>query len=165
MHVAWVREVWLWRAILVTHKLGDFANTVRSVVEEEEGVVVLDPALVTANNDWLQELVSLALFVSFLDHLDWVVRVLSFSGDDTLHTNLDTVPTLVSVHDVVTTDDCCNLTASSLLAMLEESLHVTGSRLGVSVATISEKVNVDFWDLELVGDIEKVEKVVDVRVL
>jgi len=42
---------------------------------------------------------------------------------------------------------------------------VTGSRLGVSVATISEKVNVDFWDLELVGDIEKVEKVVDVRVL
>jgi len=42
---------------------------------------------------------------------------------------------------------------------------VTGSRLGVSVATISEKVNVDFWDLELVGDIEEVEKVVDVRVL
>jgi hypothetical protein len=48
--------------------------------------------------------------------------------------------------------------------VLQESLHVAGSRLGVSVATITEEVDVDLGHANLLGHLEKSEKVVDVRV-
>jgi len=42
---------------------------------------------------------------------------------------------------------------------------VAGARFWVGVATISEEVDVDFRNFELFGDVQEVEKVVDVRVL
>lgn len=38
--VFWVGEVWFWRTVNVAKKLGDFSDTIGSVVEEENLVVI-----------------------------------------------------------------------------------------------------------------------------
>jgi hypothetical protein len=48
--------------------------------------------------------------------------------------------------------------------VFEESLHVASSRLGVSVAAVTEEVDVDLGHANLLGYLEKSEQVVDVRV-
>jgi hypothetical protein len=48
--------------------------------------------------------------------------------------------------------------------VLEESLHVASSRLGVSVAAVTEEVDVDLGHANLLGHLEQSEQVVDVRV-
>lgn len=85
-----VGEVRAGRTVVVTQELGDFTDTVRAVVEEEESIVIyrresvlvglhhgcikltLDTALLAANNDGLQELVVLLLLVALLDGLERV---------------------------------------------------------------------------------------------
>lgn len=90
MDIAGVWEVWLWRAVLITEKLSDFSDTVGSVVEEEKSVVVwrsvmlvknlrqrgmrhtLYTTLLAVHDDWLEELIRLALSVPLLNGLDGV---------------------------------------------------------------------------------------------
>ena len=62
-----VGEVWSWGAVNVTEKLGYFADTVRAIVEEEEGVVLLDSGLFAAYYDGFEEFVVLAFLVLLFD--------------------------------------------------------------------------------------------------
>ena len=48
--------------------------------------------------------------------------------------------------------------------MVEDGLHVAGSRLGVRVAAVTEEVDVDLGHADLLGHVEQAEEVVDVRV-
>jgi len=124
----------------------------------------LHSPLLAADDDGLQELVSLALLVAFLDGLDWVGALLALSADDTLHTQLDAVPALVAVHDIVASDDGGDLANADLLGLVEQLLHVTRAALGVRVAAVAEEVDEDLRHLHLLGDLEQADQVVDVRV-
>ena len=85
------------------------AQRVYKALAEEEGVVVLDAALIAANDDRLQELVSLALLVTLFDSRDWIGGGFALAQDDALQTDLNTVPPLVPVHHEVSSHDRCNL--------------------------------------------------------
>jgi hypothetical protein len=95
-NILWVREIFQWRTIDVSEQLGNFPNTIRSVVEEEYliaicGVLVMqmwnspgrltfDTSLLATNNDRLQELVVLSFLISFLDRLDRITALLSITN-------------------------------------------------------------------------------------
>ena len=67
-----VGEVWFWGAVNVAEELGYFTDAVRAIVEEEEGVVVLNSGFFAAYYDGFEELVVLAFFVLLFDRGDGV---------------------------------------------------------------------------------------------
>ena len=126
--------------------------------------LTLDPALFSTNNDGLQELVILALLVPLLNRSKRVAALLALSSDQTLETDLDTVPPLVAVHDIVTTDNCCDLASTDFLGGFEQVCHVSSAGLGVGVAAVTEEVDENLRDAHLLSDFEKSDQVVDVGV-
>jgi len=124
----------------------------------------LNTAFLTTNDDGLQELIVLILRVAVLDSLERVGAVLTLPSNQTLHTNLDTLPALVTVHDVVTANDSGNITKANLLGLVKQLLHVQNGALGVGITTVAEEVNEDLGDLHLLGEVEQSEQMSDVGV-
>lgn len=163
--ILWIFEVWLWRTVDIAEELSNLSDTIRAVVEEEDLITILDTALSSTNNDWLQKLVVLVLGVALLDGSDWVAAVLTLAKNHTLHGNLDSVPTLVTVHCVVAANNCGNLSTSDLRGLLNKLLHVSSARLWIGITSITEEVDVDLWNTNVLGDLEKCVEVVLLGVL
>jgi hypothetical protein len=159
-----VGEVGPGAAVLVAEKLSDLTDAVGAVVEEEDGVVVLNAGLLAVDNNGLDELVGLAGLVTLSEGCDGVAGLLALACDETLHADLDAVPALVAVHDVVTTDNGRDLAKADLLGEGEQVLQVSLATLGVAVTTVTEEVNVYLGHTNLLGDLEQRLEVVDVRV-
>jgi len=98
------------------------------------------------------------------NYLHGVGGLLALAADETVDGDLDTLPTLIAIHGIVTTADGGNSTEVNRLGLLEELLHVAGSRAGGGVTTITEEVDVDLRDLGFLGGIQKCKEVVDVTV-
>ena len=148
-------EVGKGRAVDITHELSDLADAIGTVVEEEDGIVLLDAALITTDNDGLEEFVVLALLVALLDRRNGVGAGLTLAEVQALEGNLDTLPSLITIHGIVTADNGGKLTSANLLDGLKELLHVTSAGLGVGVATIAEEVDEDLGDASLLGGPEE----------
>lgn len=159
-----VREVRDDRAVEVTQELSDLTNTVGTVVEEEEGIVILETTLIAVDNDGLQELVVLTSLVAGLDGSDGVGGSLTLTLDETVQGNGDTLPSLITVHSIVSADNGSDLTKTNRLGLVEKLLHVTSSRLGVGITAVTEEVDVDLRNAHLLSNIEKNEEVVHVSV-
>lgn len=127
--------------------------------------LTLDAGLVAIDNDGLEEFVVLALLVALLDGSQRVAAGLTLAQNHTLQGKLNTLPSLVTVHGIVATNNGGQLTNSKLLELAEELLHVAVARLGVRVATIAEEVNVDLGDLGSLGSLEQGVKVLLLGVL
>src|SRR2546421_10503296 len=112
--VLWVRKVRLRGAVNVSQQLGDLSYSVGAVVEKEQSVTVLHSAFFPSHNDGLQKLIVLAFRIPLLDGGNRICRLLALTQNDTLHTNLNTIPPLISIHNVVTAHHRCNLTAANL---------------------------------------------------
>lgn len=127
--------------------------------------LTLDAALVTTDDDGLQELVVLALLIPLLDSLDRVVALLALAEDHALQGNLIALPPLIAVHRVVPTDNGGDLTDADLLDRGQQLLHVAGAGLGVRVAAITEEVDEDLGDSVRLGGLEQGIQVRLLRVL
>ena len=164
-HVFRVREVGFGRAVNVAKELGDFTDAVGAVVKEEEGVVVLDAGVGTVKDDGLEELVVLAGGVAGFDRGDRVGALFAFARNDAFHADLDAVPSLVPVHDVVSADHGGEFRLAAHGGDLgEEVAHVACAGFGVGVAAVAEKVNEHFRDGHFFGDLQEGVEVVDVTV-
>jgi hypothetical protein len=71
------------------------------------------------------------------------------------HLQLATLPSLVTVHGIVSANNCSDLTSANFLSRLEELFQVTGSALRVSIAAITKEVNEDLGDTNLLGELEQ----------
>ncbi|KAI6751744.1 hypothetical protein HG531_006440 [Fusarium graminearum] len=157
-----VLEVRKRRSVDIAKKLGDLADAVGSVVEEEDSIVIfqltLDTAVVTTDNDGSKELVLVhvtTLLISSLDGSDRVLRGLTLTEDKTLKGNLKTVPTLVAVHSEVSADNGTDFTNANLLDVVDELLHVASTGLGVGVTAITEEVDDNLGHTVLLGGLEE----------
>ncbi len=125
----------------------------------------LDTALVTADNDGLEELVVLALLVTLLDGLERVLALLALAEDQTLQRKLVPLPPLVAVHGVVPADHRGDLADTDLLDRGQQLLQVAGAGLGVRITAIAEEVNEDLGNSVCLGDLEQGIQVLLLRVL
>ena len=121
-----------------------------------------NPAFIAPNDNWLQELVRLILFILLLDGGNRVFRCLTLTFDQTLDGDLDPLPSLVTIHGVIPADEGNELPDLLLLDEVEELLCVLGGRTGCGVATISEEMDVNVWNFELLRGLKKCEQVSDV---
>jgi hypothetical protein len=126
--------------------------------------LTLDPRLVTTEDNRLQELIRLIHLVLLLDRLDSILASLSDTSNKTIDSDLDPIPSLVSVHGVVSPTDGGDLAEADLLDVILEVLHVAGGGARGSVSPVSEEVDEDFGNADLLGSGEEGFEVVDVRV-
>jgi hypothetical protein len=118
-------------------------------------MLTLDAALVSTNDDRLEELVVLSLLVTLLDSLDRVVALFALAKNQALEGQLVPLPSLIAVHGVVPADDRGDLANADLLDGRQQLLQVTGSGLGVSVAAVAEEVDEDLGDAGFLGSPEE----------
>jgi hypothetical protein len=128
------------------------------------GLLTLDPSLLSTHDDGLEELIVLVFAVSFFDGGYRVATLFAFASDQPLHADLDPVPSLIAIHDVVASDDCCDVPQPDFLGGLQQRLHVPGGRLGIRVTAVTKEVNVSLGDSHVFGDLEQLYQVVHVRV-
>lgn len=161
VEVLWEWELWKWGGV-VAEELGDFTDSVGSVVEEEEGIVVcdmlvggisettgkrtLDSGFITVDDNWLQELVGLALLISLSDERNWIGSLLSLTEHDAIKSNVDSLPSLVSVHSIISSNNSSNLSNTKLLRLLDQLLQMPSTALWVGITSISEKVDINLLD-------------------
>lgn len=127
--------------------------------------LTLDATSITIHDDGLQELVVLALLISFLDSGDRVTGLLTLTKDQALEGELDSLPPLVTVHGIVTANNGGQLADTELLDGVQQLLQIAGARLWVGVTAIAEEVDVDLGDLVLLGGLEEGVQVLLLRVL
>lgn len=123
-----------------------------------------DPSFVTANNDWLQELVCFIFLVSLLDGGNRVIRCFALAFDQTLDSNLDPLPSLITIHGIVPADNGNEFSNVFLLDKIEEVLRIFGRGTRSSVTAIAEEVYVDVWNFEFLRCLKKREEVIDMGV-
>jgi hypothetical protein len=158
---------------------GNLAHPVRTVVEKEKGIALcsavsqlrrgqnftlrtFDPSFVATDDNWLQELVRLILLISLLDGGDRILGCFALTLDQTLGSDLDSLPSLITVHGIVPADDGNEFSDLLLLDEVEEFLCILCGGTGSCVTTIAKEVDVDMWNFELFRGLEKCEEVVDV---
>jgi hypothetical protein len=120
--------------------------------------LTLDTAIITTDNDGGKELVLVhvaTLLISSLDSSDGVLRGLTLAEDKTLQGNLETVPTLITVHGEVSADNGTDLTNTNLLGSVDKLLHVAGTGLGVGITAITEEVDDNLGNTILLGGLEE----------
>mmetsp|Transcript_544 Transcript_544/g.3855 ORF Transcript_544/g.3855 Transcript_544/m.3855 type:complete len:297 (+) Transcript_544:1131-2021(+) len=112
---------------LQPHGFVDFSHPVCTVVEEDNCVTI--PHLsIRVTHDGLQKFVGLVLLVTFFNGIYWGIRRLcSFVSADGVEGNLDTFPTFVSIHGVVSSNDSGQGTILHLFQFVQQHLRVFGS--------------------------------------
>ena len=120
----------------------------------------IDPSFVATDDDWLQELVRFVLLVSLLDGGNRIIRYLTLTLDQTLGSDLDPLPSLVTIHGIVSADDGNELSDLLLLDKVEEVLRILGGGTGSSVTAITEEMDIDVWNFEFLRGLKKCEEVI-----
>src|SRR5271167_3738874 len=104
--------------------------------------ITFDAGLFPTNNDRLQEFVILALLISFLNSLDGITALLTIAYAQCVQSNLNSLPSLITIHSIVSPNNSSNLTNSNLLGLIQQLLHIPCTRLWIGIASITEKVYV-----------------------
>ena len=165
--IFWVWEVGFWAAVDVTEELGYFADAVGAVVEEEEGVVVMDAGCGAVDYDGFEEFVVLAFRILLFDGADGVgggCAVGRCAFHNAFEADFNPVPPFVPVHYVVASHHCGELAYAEFLGFVEELLEVACAGFWICIPAIAKHVDVYFGYFELFCDFEEGEKVLDMGV-
>ena len=153
--------------ILLSQHDGQLLSAVVTIVEEDHNIVGLNRTdnltLLVDCNDRLNELIGNTLVIRLLHSLDHIARRLANTINQLIVSDLHTLPTLIAVHSIVTTDDRCNATGrfcQVVLQLLDKAL--TAARIGIT--TVHKAVNKGVLDTVLLRDVAQSEEVVERRV-
>ena len=121
--------------ILLSEYDGELLGTVVTEVNEDDHVTFLDGSVYAGIVDGFDELIGHALIIALLHGLHHVGSLLTLAFYDEVVCFLHTLPTLITVHGIETTDDAGDMGIILLAAgrnLLDESL----TTFGVCVTTI-----------------------------
>ena len=138
----------LGRHILLCEHNSKLLCTVVAVVEEDDSITLAYAAVEVCIHDRLDELVSHALFIRLLDSSNHISRFLALTVNDKVVSNLYTLPTLVTVHSIITANDC-----SQLETICCKLLNETRTALGVRITAIHETVYISVLNTLLCSEL------------
>ena len=119
--------------ILLSQYLCKLLSTVVTIVDEDNNIALTDSTVYIRIADSLDKLVGYALVVAFLHSLYHICRLLAFALYQEVVSFLHTIPTLITVHSIETTNDACDMCAivvAALLYILDKAL--TALRVGIT---------------------------------
>lgn len=130
-------------------------------------IITFDPPFLFVHDDWLEELVRDVFRVVFLKKFDKsVLTSLDFLSDtlyQPIDRDLDAFPTLISIHCIVSADNCGNFTVLKFFGKIDELLTIFGRRAWSRVASVAQEMDVCLRDTLFFCSLEKGEEVVDMR--
>lgn len=88
--------------------------------------LTLDPGVFRARDDGLDEFIRNVLCIPIFDSLDEIraINFVSFALRQSIYGNLDPIPSLVSVHGVVSSSNRSNLSHSDLFDIVLQLLDI-----------------------------------------
>ncbi len=152
--------------VLLSEHDGKFLGAVVAVVEEDDNVAFLDASVYVGINEGFHELVGvLVVFavavVAALHAFNHVGHLAALAFNELVVGNLHTVPALVAVHGVETTNDAgdvCTVCVTYFLKVGNEAF----AALGVGVAAVHEAVNVGVFGYAVFfGNLHEFEEVLE----
>ena len=138
----------------IDERAGDLAGAVGAVVEEDDGVVVGDGALLVAD-DGLHKFIGHAVLIGFPDGGDGIGILDALAVDHRVVGALKTVPAFVAVHGVVAAHDgrdLANAELGALFLRLGDEVRAGG---GGDVAPVEEAVQVHALEALDAGHLQK----------
>ncbi|MNM96007.1 hypothetical protein D3C81_1084710 [compost metagenome] len=152
--------------ILVCEYIRQLDSTVRTEVQEYDGIAGFHQSyrliLVIHNNCRHYELVKYRLLVRFNNSLKWVSILRTFTVNHGTIRFLYALPTFVTVHCIITTLNCCDLTHANLFDFCDKAFQESFSAIWSYVAAIKESMNIYFVHIFLFSQVEHSKQVVDV---
>ena len=139
-------SVKLVKIILDAEAAGDLTCAVRTEVEEDDGIAVLDGRdRLAVFHDYCRnnELVRNALLVRILDRLYAGSRRNAFTQRQRTVCLLNAVPAVVAVHRVISSGDHAKLTDADLIHLVLQLLRKLYTTLGRSITTVKESMYKD----------------------
>jgi hypothetical protein len=125
----------------------------------------LNTSILATDDYWLQELVGFVLLVSLLDGLDWVAALLTVAKYHAFQCNFDSIPSLVAIHGIVSTNDSCDFANANFFDLIQEALHETSTRFWINITTVAEEVDIDMRNLDFFGNFQESVEVILLGVL
>ena len=152
----------LWH-ILLCEYFGQLLSTVITEVDEDNDVTLLDCSIYRRVVDRLDKLVCHTLCIACLNRFNHVSSLYTLAFNEQVVCFLHTVPTLVTVHCIETTNDRSNMCAICVTHLLDVS-NETSTTLWVSVTSVHEAMNVNILEVVLLSNLNQLEEVVERRV-
>lgn len=115
----------------------------------------MDAPLLAAHDNRLEKFIRLVAVVPLLDGLDGVFGCFALAQHKALDANLDALPPLVSVHDVVPPHHRRDLANANVSRLLQQLFHVALGALGVGIAAIAKEMNKYVRHAHLLGDAQQ----------
>ena len=100
--------------VLLSENLCKLLSAVVTEVDEDNNITLLYITVYISVADSLDELVSYALVIALLHSFNHVGSLLTCARNEKIVSLLNTLPTLVTVHCIETTDDACDSSVVSL---------------------------------------------------
>lgn len=124
----------------------------------------LDTALIPINDEGFQKFIGLVLLVLRFDGLDGIINCLTLTTYKAVYSDLDSLPSLVTIHGVISSYNSGKLTILFLLQEFKEVLGIFRRRTRCGITTITKEVNIDMRNALLLGSLQEGVKVSYMRV-
>ena len=126
--------------------LGDLSGTVRTEVEENDGVIGFYDgqglAFFIGNDSGQNELVRHALVIGVLHSLDAVGRLVAYAQYQGVICLLDTVPVVIPVHRIVTAVEGSHLAYADLRCLVDQLLQIALAGRGRCISAVEERMQI-----------------------
>ena len=128
---------------------GDLSGTVRTEIEEDDGIAVLDGAdrLAVFHGDCRNhELIRNAVRIGILYSVNAAGSGNAFTQSKSPVSLLDAVPAVVAVHRIVAAGNNADFTDTQLIHLVLERLHILNTGLRRCIAPVKEAVHKHIFD-------------------
>ena len=150
----------LLRHILLCEHDGQLLGAVVAIVKEDYHIAFLDGTVNGAIIDRLDELICHTLVIAFLHSLHHIGGLLALGTNQQIVCNLHTLPALITVHRIETTDDAGNSSITCLVALSRNLFDKALTALGVGITTVHKAVNKGILNLIFLTNLNQFEQMI-----
>ena len=128
------------------HKsFGNFSCSVRSVVEENNRIVIVNSAFFTPDNSRKNEFIIVASCIRCFYTFTCGCSMFTLTKKKCVITFFNSIPAVISVHYIISADNCCNRRKIIFFKFIFNLLKESASTLRRSVTTVKKRVNINFF--------------------
>ena len=145
----------LWHILLSEH-LSEFFRAIVTIVNEDNYIAFFDNSVYFAVVDWLDKLVGYAFIITFLHSLHHVISLLSFALYKQIIGLFHTIPSLIAVHCIESSNNTCDVSTIVLAAVLN-LFYKAFTTLWVGISAVHKAMNIYIFESVFLANFNQFE--------
>ena len=123
----------------------DFSCSVRSVIEKDYSIIIVNSAFFTSDNSRENKFIIVASCIRSFYTITCICSVFTLTEKKCVITFFNSIPAIISVHYIISADNCCNRRKIIFFKFIFNLLKESASTLRRSVTTVKKRVNINFF--------------------